>query len=161
LADSIFLRFSFLILRFFFGVFKYAGEGQGSRATASTLQAADAAKVIWAFFRLYVIFAELMALEAFGAFIGIEPYEESRGAIEQRKYHSERAQYPAPRPSCKENCHEKQDKDCQFKRVRPDKLPACKGLLNHIRDGLFERNGLISEPFMEQLRTIGKALGHH
>jgi hypothetical protein len=102
-----------------------------------------------------------MALEAVGAFIGIEPYEESRGAIEQRKYHSERAQYPAPRPPCKENCHEKQDKDCQFKRVRPDNLLACKGLLNHIRDGLFERNGLISEPFMEQLRTIGKALGHH
>jgi hypothetical protein len=70
---------------------EYTGKIERIKITASALEAADAAQVVGAFFRLNIILTKFMALEAVGAFINIEPYEESRDAIEQRKYRSERA----------------------------------------------------------------------
>lgn len=60
----------------------YTGEVEGIEIAASALQAANTAQVIWAFFRLNVVFAELMALEAVGAVVVSEPYEEGRNAVE-------------------------------------------------------------------------------
>jgi hypothetical protein len=88
------------------------GGGQGIKAALSAFKAADTTQVVRAFFRLYVVFTEIMALETFGALVGIEPYEESGDAIEQRKYGTEGTQDSAPGSSRKENSDKKQDKDC-------------------------------------------------
>ena len=69
-------------LNIFESAFECAGEVEGIEIAASALQAANTAQVIWAFFRLNVVFAELMALEAFGAVVEIKPNEEGGDAIE-------------------------------------------------------------------------------
>ena len=116
---------------------KQNGRGQGIKAALSAFDAADTTQVIRAFFRLYIVFTEIMALEAVCAFTDIESYEKSGDAIEQRKYGTKGTQDSAPGSSRKENDDQKQDEDCQFKCVWPDDLLACNCLLSHIRHGLF------------------------
>lgn len=48
------------------------GGVQGIKSALSAFEATDATEVIGAFFRLYVVFTEVMALETMGAFIDIE-----------------------------------------------------------------------------------------
>jgi hypothetical protein len=138
--------------------FERAGEVESVKIAASALEAADATQVVRAFFRFYVVFTEFMALKAVCAFIDIEPYEEGRDAIEQRKYCTERTQDSAPGSSRKKNGNKKQSEDCQFKCVWPGNLLTCNCLSSHIRDGLFQRTGGTNTtyketmPFTEEIR---------
>ena len=135
------MRFALSVLHFFSGVFERACEVKGVEIAASALEAADAAEVVGAFFRLNIIFAEFMTLQAVGAFITVKSHEKGGDAIEQGKYGAEGAEDSTPRSFRKENGDYKQDKNCQFKCVWPSDLPACNRLLNHIRDGLFQCTG--------------------
>ena len=79
-------RFVVLALRFF----EDAAECQCARLTADTLKAANTSGVIRAFFRLYTIFAQLMASFTIGTLVRIESQEEGRYAIEKREYCTKR-----------------------------------------------------------------------
>ncbi len=62
---------TFLCLRFL----KYAAESQSAGVTPDAFEAAITPQTIRAFFRLYAVFAQLMAPLAIGALIGVEPQE--------------------------------------------------------------------------------------
>jgi hypothetical protein len=139
-------------------VLERAGEVKGVEIAASALEAADAAEVVGAFFRLNIIFAEFMTLQAVGAFITVKSHEKGGDAIEQGKYGAEGAEDSTPRSFRKENGDYKQDKNCQFKCVWPSDLPACNRLLKHIRDGLFQCPGWTDTTDKERM-SLTKKIG--
>jgi hypothetical protein len=103
-------------------VFKYTAECQSFSTASRAFQTADASQIVRAFFRFYPVFAQFVASLAAIALIKVKPQKKGRDPIEECKYRSKRAQYPAPGPSYEENGHQEQRKDCQLKRVGPGNL---------------------------------------
>jgi len=64
---------------------------QGAEGAAGAFEAADAAEVVRAFFRVDVVLAELLATLAVGACAAIQSQEEGGDPVEQREDHAERA----------------------------------------------------------------------
>lgn len=59
---------TFLCLRFL----KYAAESQSAGVTPDAFEAAITPQAIRAFFRLYAVFTQFMAVLAVGTFVGVE-----------------------------------------------------------------------------------------
>ena len=71
------------------------------------------------FFGFSAIFAELVAVQAIGAFVGIEAEEENRESIEQPKDRPEGTAKSAPGTSLEEHRDHKQNHDNHFGNARP------------------------------------------
>lgn len=62
---------------------KYAAESQSAGFTADTFETANTLQIVGAFFRLYAVFAQSVAVLAVGAFVGVESQKKSGDAIEK------------------------------------------------------------------------------
>jgi hypothetical protein len=122
-------------------VFKYTAECQSFSTASRAFQTADASQIVRAFFRLYPVFAQLVASLAAIALIKVKSQKKGRDPIEQCKYRSKRAQYSTPGPSYKENGHQEQRKNCQLKRVGPGNLLSGNRPAYYIRHRRLQRSG--------------------
>ena len=84
----------FIVFGFVFGEDAFEFQGLGSAVGA--FEAALAARVVNAYFRLASEFAHVMATLAVGAFFGIEVEVKDGDPVEERENCTERAEYSAP-----------------------------------------------------------------